>query len=353
MENINSFAVESWTYSILSTVLIIGRIALRWRTQSFSGLSGDDFLMAAAIPLSMAGTAASYIIEAEMHGLANNGLTPEQRNALDPDSDEWRLRVKGSQTHLAGWLLYTSLLWILKLCWLFYYRRLGDRVDRMTLKVTLGFSFCAVTFLAVLFTILFGCWPVSKHWQINPDPGNFCYPAISELQAWTVVCTNLTTDLYIMTIPIPMIWRARISMMKKFGLGTMFCGGLITIAFGAARCSLILQDDSKSGESAARWSDRETFVAIILTNVPVLFPLIRQYFRHTKNVSYRGYNGTNGDSIRSRSKGGVVLELPTLSGESAATARNKPKSQKSLPTFTRYGHNESEEAIIGIPAHAT
>lgn len=52
-------------------------------------------------------------------------MTDEQRAALDPQSHEYYLRVKGSQTQLFGWLDYTVLLWILKLCWLFFYSRLG------------------------------------------------------------------------------------------------------------------------------------------------------------------------------------------------------------------------------------
>lgn len=30
-----------------------------------------------------------------------------------------------------------------------------------------------------------------------------CYPAVSHVQAWTLIWTNLSTDLYIMSIPLP------------------------------------------------------------------------------------------------------------------------------------------------------
>jgi hypothetical protein len=92
----------------------------------------------------------------------------------------------------------------------------------MQAKVKLGFAVVIITFLATFFTILCGCWPVSKHWQINPDPGSmhwflnvgnsdryidrdidFCQPAVSKLQVYTLIALNLSTDFYIMSIPIP------------------------------------------------------------------------------------------------------------------------------------------------------
>lgn len=66
----------------------------------------------------------AYLVVARWKGLANNAMTDEQRAALDPQSDEWYLRVNGSKTHVAGLILYTTLLWLLKACWLVYYARL-------------------------------------------------------------------------------------------------------------------------------------------------------------------------------------------------------------------------------------
>lgn len=69
-------------------------------------------------------TVAAYVVGAYWDGLANNNMTDEQRAALSPDSEEWRLRVGGSKTQLLGWLVYTVLLWTLKFSWIIYYSRL-------------------------------------------------------------------------------------------------------------------------------------------------------------------------------------------------------------------------------------
>lgn len=51
-------------------------------------------------------------------------MTPEQRSALDPSSEEYRLRVGGSKLQVIGWNLYSLLLWTLKMCMCVFYNRL-------------------------------------------------------------------------------------------------------------------------------------------------------------------------------------------------------------------------------------
>jgi hypothetical protein len=69
-------------------------------------------------------TAAAYMVGAWFKGLANNAMTDEQRVNLPADSEEYRLRVGGSKIQVAGWSLYTLLLWLLKTCMAIFYSRL-------------------------------------------------------------------------------------------------------------------------------------------------------------------------------------------------------------------------------------
>ncbi|PHH61181.1 hypothetical protein CDD81_704 [Ophiocordyceps australis] len=322
---------------------------MRWRILTFGGLAVDDFLMAIVLPVTIAGTVASLMVEIGAKGLANSGMTPEERAALDPNSREFHLRVKGSQSHLAGWLLYSTLLWNLKLCWLFYYKRLGHRVEGMNLRVNIGLALCAVAYAVLMLTIIFGCWPFEKHWQINPDPGNSCHPASSKLQAWTMLATDCITDLYIISIPIPMIWHARISKINKIGLIIMFCGGLVTMTFSAIRCKFILENSIESSQIAAEWSDRESFVATIVTNVPVLFPLIRQKVWHIYDSSgysrSRSRGHTRNDTKASRNAGNVI-ELSTIVAQSSSPAPGADINKTSSGSAFNFYQCSSEEAIV-------
>lgn len=69
-------------------------------------------------------TATAYVATAWWLGLANNGMTDEERKAVELGSHEYSLRVGGSKTQLVGWCLYTLLLWMLKLCMCGFYSRL-------------------------------------------------------------------------------------------------------------------------------------------------------------------------------------------------------------------------------------
>lgn len=51
---------------------------------------------------------------------------------------------------------------------------------------------------------------------------------------------NILTDLYLMAIPVPMVWKSHLHWRKKVTLTMMFSGGFLQIAFGALRCASIL-----------------------------------------------------------------------------------------------------------------
>jgi hypothetical protein len=75
-------------------------------------------------------TATAYAVGAWWHGLANNGMTPSQRANLDSTSQEYGLRVG------------------------------------------IGYGMIVATYIATMMSILLGCRPFEKNWQIHPDPGS-------------------------------------------------------------------------------------------------------------------------------------------------------------------------------------
>lgn len=55
----------------------------------------------------------------------------------------------------------------------------SEGIKNMPTRIRIGYVVLLFTFLATFFAILFGCFPVQKHWQINPDPGRM--PALSAI----------------------------------------------------------------------------------------------------------------------------------------------------------------------------
>jgi hypothetical protein len=136
-----------------------------------------------------------------------------------------------------------------------------------------------VTYITVVLTFLLSCQPFHKFWQINPDPGNLCQPASSKLYIFMVVSLNIVSDLYLLLIPIPMLWGAHIPKVKKIGLIVLFSGGIFVMVAGLLRCVLILKNPKGGPTEGASWAVRESFVAVATSSLPMTWGWMRQKLR--------------------------------------------------------------------------
>ncbi|EHK98561.1 hypothetical protein M7I_5652 [Glarea lozoyensis 74030] len=277
----NAFVTEAFTLLAIGVTTIGIRTYARWQTVGFKGFKPDDYLMLLAAVVYSFETAAAYIVGAWWHGLANNGMSDEQRLNIVVGSEEWNMRIGGSKTQLVGWSLYTLLLWLLKLCMCIFYARLTEGVDDMRGRVLIGYGALAVTYLATELSILLGCQPFHHNWQIRPDPGT-----ISKIDLYVTVILNVLTDMYLMSIPMPMLWRAKIPTPRKILLLGMFGGGVFIMAAGILRCILILRDPIGGAQQAGSWAVRETFVAVIIGNIPMIYPFFRRTTRKLLDSSF-------------------------------------------------------------------
>lgn len=70
---------------------------------------------------------------------------------------------------------------------------------------------------------------------------DLCQPALSKVYILLTVTLNIATDVYLLFIPLPMLWGARIKAVKKIGLIVLFSGAVFVMVAGLLRCILILQ----------------------------------------------------------------------------------------------------------------
>jgi hypothetical protein len=73
--------------------------------------------------------------------------------------------------------------------------------------------------------------------QSCPD---VCQPAVSAQVVWVYLAFNVITDVYLLSIPLPMLWKASLKPLKKMGLMVLFGGGILVIACATLRCVLII-----------------------------------------------------------------------------------------------------------------
>ncbi|KAM0431018.1 hypothetical protein ACHAPT_005655 [Fusarium lateritium] len=337
----DSFTTEAFTLLGIGLGFIFLRTYARVSAVGFQRLEADDYLMVVAAIAYSIETALAYSVGAYWHGLANNGMTDEQRKALDPSSEEYRLRVNGSKTQIAGWSTYTFLLWVLKAAMCSFYLRLTEGLDNYRPRIFIGFGLIFVTWVTVLLSILLGCQPFQKNWQIYPDPGNYCQPAISNIDIFVTVVLNATTDLYLLSIPVPMLWSARLPMPKKIGLITLFSGGIFVTAAGILRCVLIVTNPLTGAQQAGSWAVRETFVAVVTTNLPMIFPFIRRQLSpilgtYMSQIS-KGFSSRYGSSKRPTNPlpGSIRLDdMNTENTTGTGTLRKKGDAFSQYPIIT-------------------
>ncbi|PLB38619.1 uncharacterized protein BDW47DRAFT_21647 [Aspergillus candidus] len=275
------FVVEAFTLLALAVLFIILRVVSRWIITGPKNFQVDDYLMPLAAVVYGFETGAAYCVGAWWHGLANNAMTDAERKALSltPESPEFALRVGGSKTQVIGWSLYTSLLWLLKACMAVFYSRLTIGLVNMRRRIHIAYIMIGVTYIAVICSILFGCFPMHKNWQIYPDPGNYCQPAVSHIDVYVTVVLNVVTDIYLISIPLPVLFKARLPIREKCELLLMFSGGIFVMTAGILRCVLIVTAGADGAQQAGSWACRETFVAVIIGNLPMVYPLIRRGLR--------------------------------------------------------------------------
>ncbi|RGP75810.1 hypothetical protein FLONG3_5567 [Fusarium longipes] len=257
-------------------------------------LWADDYLVILAAGIYAIETGLAYSVGNVAFGLANNSLSDEQRASLQPEDPEYQIRVLGSKIQLALWATYSSLLWILKASMCTFYYRLTKDLEGYRTRVMIGFGLIITSFVVVQMNLLLSCSPFNQWWQIFPDPGAFCHAAISPSLIWTGLSFNLITDFYLIMIPMPMLWKAAMPWPQKVGLITLFSCGLFVTMAAVLRVVLLVsvsipqsnslpqpsnsaKDPLNGPQLAASWAVRETFVAIMTTNIPMLFPHFKKW----------------------------------------------------------------------------
>ncbi|KAK7943569.1 uncharacterized protein PG986_012682 [Apiospora aurea] len=279
---------EAWILLSLGIWIIGLRIWVRWEMVGIRNFAFDDYLVCITGLVFIAETIAAYLVGALFDGLTNSYMTDEQRARLDPNSTEFYKRVWGSKIQVLGWSFYALILWSLKLCLATSYKRLFERttIKKSRLLINIAYYLLGGTYLIVALSILLSCQPFHKFWQIYPDPGNLCQPTRSSVYVLVVVILNVLTDAYLLSIPLPLLWQVNIGLRKRLPLMALFSGGLFIGIAGSIRANVILNSGPDGAAAGSRWAVRETFVAIVVTNMPFIHPKIRAIlhaYKWTKN----------------------------------------------------------------------
>lgn len=341
MASMHAFNVEAFTLLGVALAVTSLRLYVRISSVGLKGLWADDYLVIVAAILYSGETALAYSVGNFAQGLANNSMSDYSRANLPVDHPEYQMRVLGSKIQLAGWSCYSTLLWCLKGAMCTFYYRLTRDFEGYRPRLYFGFAFIGITWLIVVLNLFLSCRPFHHMWQIFPDPGKYCYPAISPALVWVYLSFNVATDLYLIAIPMPMLFRASMPRWKRAWLVGLFSLGLFVVMAAILRVVLLVSDPVNGAQLAGSWAVRETFVAVVTTNLPLLFP-------HAKKITTPILSVLS-SKMGCSSKGQATGEESTADPTTLDTWRSK-KSRASRTTSSNpmsdSRRNESEERIV-------
>ncbi|KAJ4294060.1 hypothetical protein N0V90_007749 [Kalmusia sp. IMI 367209] len=147
---------------------------------------------------------------------------------------------------------------------------------------------------------------------------------------------NTITDLYLMAIPIPIIWKARLDTRTKISLLILFSLSWVVVIFGIVRCVTLVTTGEYEVSQSGPWSVRESFLAVLVSNAPVVVPLLKLYLlkltsltaSSSKNQSYQ----LDSQDKRSKPSSG--------SHEKSRDAGKKKRFAHPLSLPTKWGSDE-------------
>jgi hypothetical protein len=102
-------------------------------------------------------------------------------------------------------------------------------LERYQKRIFVAMGLIAITFVVNIMIIFLSCRPFHHYWQINPNPGNVCQASISKPIVWSSFVTNVSTDIFLFMIPVPMLWKSSLRLLKKIAATLVLSAGVLII----------------------------------------------------------------------------------------------------------------------------
>lgn len=202
------------------------------------------------------------------------------------------------------------------------------------------------------------CQPLSTKW--DPTPHGHCGSETNTTLAGGI--TDIFFDFLVLVIPIPQVWRLKISNLSKVALTAVFALGFVDFAAGILRItratkSLYSGDWNSDIAMFHFWSTLRPGLAIIIGCALVMRPLLEKWmprfltlFKSSQGSSKHGYSlprvtkqqVSEDDVSRLLHSGGTRSVAMTRSQQLKNTSLALPGQmpRKPHPTATRHGSND-------------
>ncbi|KAM0242058.1 hypothetical protein ACHAP5_007456 [Fusarium lateritium] len=334
----NKHNIQPWTVEVVvsMTVLALASCALRLYSRHLKAqkLWWDDYVILFAMCWNL--TVVGFIFA--MH---SNGM------GIHAD------KVPLSQiVMMSKWLVVAEVLYAWNLGWtklsllLMYYRIF--RVPYFKKMAWIVGSFVFAWVITITFLFIFICIPVAKLWY--PDLPGRC---INQVGTWIAnAASTIFTDIVILCLPLPPIWKLQLGKSEKLGLTAAFAIGSFVVFASAYRTSVLFtytsSDPSYTLAPTVGWTEIEMSAGIVSANLPTMLPVLRMVAKFTGlsslastvRSSARQTYGSKGDKTMSTK--GLKSHNGTRTGGSSKSGSTSSDQFYRLPD-----DNDSSDLIKG------
>ncbi|CAI6340185.1 unnamed protein product [Periconia digitata] len=332
-------------YAVCWMVLFVRMFSRRIHTGSWMALNTDDYLICLAMISLTLLMAVMHII---VHTDSNLIEPGEEISHFSPE--EISSRIYGSKLVLVVEQMQCITIWLVKACLLLMYWRMTALLPQRKVVVAVA-AYVAIGFI-VMEILYFGVWcrPFNQYWAIVPNSSQ-CSAATNHLITNAVL--NISSDLMIIAIPMPLLFKVKLPLKNKLILCGIFLIGTFNII--AAVLNKYYSFSHPFGTEWTEWYLREAYTAMLCANLPLTYPFIQRIFR-LRSWSHNSYGGqyvsdsqprlTTRSGLRSHRKSHIALKSMTTShgGISKTVSVNINNSYADGP------HRRESQEGINIPA---
>lgn len=271
--------------------------------------------------------------------VSTNLIDPADIPKLTPE--DITHRVWGSKCVLVAESMMCAVQWGTKACLLILYYRLTENL-RQRVVVQIAAVYAVVTYI-VMISLYYGYWcrPFRGFWE-TPTPDIQCATQIHHLIV--NLTFNLTSDLMIIFIPLPLFIKARLDIKKKLLLVFPFSLGFFTMV-----CAILSKHLSFTEPFSSEWLfwyTREASTAMIVSNMPYSWTVIRRVF-HVKAFLKPGSEtnigeNENGGRMTSNAHSHNGIHRGSEAKSLSTKIRPALNTFSSHPSMTRFESHTSE-----------
>jgi len=165
-----------------------------------------------------------------------------------------------------------------------FYTIFGRTSKHYRLVIRITFALCLMTLIVQVIIPFANCKPFYKTWTLGAEQA--C--AINGLYLWKYLSIpNVITTLIVVAIPVPAVYKLRISSATKIGLGIVFCVCVCGVVAAIMRFASFLavqsfHDFTYEQITPLCWTIAESGTYMVAGVMPTLRPLMRKIFSNVQ-----------------------------------------------------------------------